>query len=83
MPRRYVQVSLGHIGFLERQVVKVDIVNKHGPDWLGWEPGEKLTGVEIDVYRDCATEGEFKKAVANLARRVGGREYVTEIGPPA
>src|SRR6266540_3545194 len=40
MPRRYVQVSLKHLGFLERQVVKVEIVNKHHEDWLGWEPGE-------------------------------------------
>jgi hypothetical protein len=79
MPRRYVRLSLKHMGLLERQVVKVQIVNEHHEDWLGWRPGEKFLGKEIEVYRDCATEGEFKKAVGNLARRVGGREFVREI----
>jgi hypothetical protein len=80
MPRRYVRVSLKHMGLWERQSAKIQIVNRHHKEWLGWEPPEKLWVKEIDVYRDCATEGDFKKAVANLARRVGGPEFVTEIG---
>jgi hypothetical protein len=61
------------MSFLERQVVKIEIVNKHHEDWLGWEPaGESFVGKEFEVYRDCETEGDFKKAVGNLARRVGG-----------
>ena len=82
VPRRYVLVSLKHMGLLDRHLARFDIANRHGDNWLGWERGEKFVGYEIDVWREFETEAEFQEAMVALAKRVGGPEHVREIGPP-